>query len=196
MILLDEIETTFHPLWQKKFINIIIRFINEIRKKNLIPQENEYHLIFVTHSPFILSDIPRENIIFLDKYKKEDIEVKNGNQLEGNCKQIKGLKEKKQTFGANIHTLLSDSFFMEDGLMGEFAKDKINDVYNFIVHDNTNKIKTKEEAKKIIDIIGDTLVKRQLEELYNQKFNEPSKDEIIESLRKEIESLKAKNDSD
>ncbi|MDZ7818513.1 MAG: hypothetical protein U5K55_07810 [Aliarcobacter sp.] len=29
-------------------------------------------------------------------------------------------------FGANIHTLLSHGFFMKDGLMGEFAKGKID----------------------------------------------------------------------
>ena len=128
MIFLDEIETAFHPQWQKKFIDIIIKFINVIREKGLVPKSNIYHLIFVTHSSFILSDIPKENIIFLDKEKI------------GNCKVLSHdeVLLKKQTFGANIHTLLSDSFFMEDGLMGEFAKGKINDVYNFIVH-HTNR---------------------------------------------------------
>ena len=176
LLCFDEPELSLHPKWQKEYLNKLF-YVLKTTNQNI-------HLIFTSHSPFLLSDIPKQNIIFLDKDEN------------GNCKVVNGLKEKKQTFGANIHTLLSDSFFMENGLMGEFAKYKINDVYNFIVHNETDKIKTKEEAQQIIDIIGDALVKRQLEELYNQKFNEPSKDEIIELLRKEIESLKAKNDTD
>ena len=112
-ILIDEGETTFHPQWQKKYLSYLIYFLS-----NNFPEKN-FHLLLTSHSPFLLSDIPKENIIFLDKDEK------------GNCKVVNGLKEKKQTFGANIHTLLSDSFFMEDGLMGEFAKGKINEIKEF-----------------------------------------------------------------
>ena len=150
-------------------------------------------LFITTHSPFLLSDIPKQNIIFLDTY--DDKSEKYPNLKDGNCINVSSEIDIKP-FGANIHELLSHGFFMENGLMGEFAKSKINDVYNFIVHSQTDKIKTKEEAQQIINIIGDALIKRQLQELYNQKFKEPSKDEIIELLRKEIETLKANNDSD
>jgi predicted ATP-binding protein involved in virulence len=113
VMLIDEGETTFHPQWQKKYLSYLIYFLS----KNFSKQK--FHLILTSHSPFLLSDIPIQNIIFLDKDK------------QGNCKVVDGLKDKKQTFGANIHTLLSDSFFMEDGLMGEFAKNKINEIINF-----------------------------------------------------------------
>jgi len=115
----DEVETSLHPAWQKKIFNDIYN-IFKIWKKNV-------HLIFLTHSPFLLSDIPKENVIFLDTYRKDE----DSNQEEGNCKVVNGLKEKKQTFGANIHTLLSDGFFMDGGLMGEFAKGKINEIKKF-----------------------------------------------------------------
>jgi ABC-type multidrug transport system ATPase subunit len=125
LILLDEIEAFFHPQWSKQMLNILI---NEIKKDNI-------YLIFTTHSPFLLSDIPKQNIIFLDKDEN------------GNCKVVDGLKEKKQTFGANIHTLLSDSFFMEDGLMGEFAKGKINEIIEF--HKEVEEENSDKEALKI-----------------------------------------------
>ena len=55
----------------------------------------------------------------------------NGVKYEnGKCIVVDGLKKDK-TFGANIHTLLSDSFFLEDGLIGEFAKGKINEIIDF-----------------------------------------------------------------
>ncbi len=115
VMLFDEIELSFHPAWQKKIVDSLINIFHKISKEKKL----NLHLIFTTHSPFLLSDIPKQNIIFLDKNE------------EGKCKVVDGLKEKKQTFGANIHTLLSDSFFMEDGLMGEFAKGKINEIIDF-----------------------------------------------------------------
>jgi len=110
ILLIDECELYLHPNWQKKFLFYLIQFF----KKKI-------QIILTTHSPFLLSDIPKQNIIFLDKDEN------------GNCKVLKHDKvmNKKQTFGANIHTLLSDSFFMEDGLMGEFAKSKINEIKEF-----------------------------------------------------------------
>ena len=116
-ILIDEGETTMHPDWQKTYLKWYVDFLS----KNFT--DKKFHIIFTTHSPFLISDIPKQNIIFLDTYKKDE-----GEQKIGNCKVVDGLS---QTFGANIHTLLSDSFFMEDGLMGEFAKGKINEIKEF-----------------------------------------------------------------
>ena len=123
IFLFDEPELALHPNWQKQYLHEVITLCQKMKKK--------YQFIFTTHSPFLLSDIPKQNIIFLDK------------DANGNCKVVDGLKEKKQTFGANIHTLLSDSFFMEDGLMGEFAKGKINEIIDF------HKEVEKEDSDKI-----------------------------------------------
>jgi len=60
------------------------------------------------------------------------------------------------TFGANIHTLLSHGFFMEDGLMGEFAKEKINEVIKFL-NDKESEIKAKEDAQNIIKSANKTI---------------------------------------
>ena len=64
--------------------------------------------MIVTHSPFVLSDIPVDNILFLEK---------NGE---------KASKENMASFGANIHTMLVNCFFLKGGAMGEFAKEIIN----------------------------------------------------------------------
>ena len=104
----------------KDFVNIVSKYI----KKNM-------NFIFTSHSPFILSDIPKENVIFLEKYKKDE----DKDQKEGNCKNVTKDIELK-TFGANIHTLLSNGFFMSDGLMSEFAKIKITKILRFLNDDN------------------------------------------------------------
>ena len=124
---IDEFETGLHPRWQKNVFDVLKQILNKIFSQINI----KINLLITTHSPFLLSDIPKQNIIFLDTYKEDDKEVKNGDQKAGNCKVVDGLHDKQETFGANIHTLLSDSFFMEDGLMGEFAKGKINEIIDF-----------------------------------------------------------------
>lgn len=172
-IFFDEVESSFHPSWQKQFINTFLLFI---KLSNLFKSNQKINLLFITHSPFLISDLPKKNIIFL-KDGKQEFPFKD-----------------KQTFGANIHTLLSDGFFMSDGLMGEFSKGKINDVYRFLTGEESN-IQSKAEAKNIIDLIGEPLIQKQLEDIYNQKFQLQSKDEIIQELQNKIAELeKSQND--
>lgn len=188
IFLADEIDNSLHPEWKKK---VIYKIVNLFRSCVSSREEINVHLIFSTHSPFLLSDIPKQNIIFLDTYKESDSEVGTGEQKVGNCKVVDGLKEKKQTFGANIHTLLSDAFFMEDGLMGEFAKEKIQDVINFL-NNKKSKIQSEEEAWNIIQIIGEPFLKYKLEEKFHEKYssNKVKNGAKIKRLEQEIERLK------
>jgi ABC-type multidrug transport system ATPase subunit len=146
VILLDEPTNSFHPQWQKQYISELTQSF----KRSAI------HFIITSHTPFLLSDIPKQNIIFLDKDEK------------GNCKVVDGLKEKKQTFGANIHTLLSDSFFMDDGLMGAFAKSKIDKAITLLNQDKLDE-KDLKYCEQIISIIGEPIVKNQLQRMLDSK---------------------------
>ena len=137
------------------------------------------HFILTSHSPFLLSDIPKQNIIFLDKDEN------------GNCKVVDGLKDKKQTFGANIHTLLSDSFFMEDGLMGEFAKGKIDKAIKLLNQDNLDK-KDLKYCEQIISIIGEPIVKNQLQRMLDSK--RLKKVDEIDAIKKSMEEMKKRLD--
>jgi len=159
IVLLDEIDIGFHPDWQKRTIQYMIDFLK------LMP-DRKFHLIFTTHSPFLLSDIPKENIVFLND--KSSI---------------------NQTFGANIHTLLSDSFFMEDGLMGEFAKGKINEIIDFFNAKNEIYKDKQDKLLKIINTIGEPFLKDKLLFMYNEKYPKTNEEKIIE-LQKQIESIK------
>jgi len=172
ILLLDEIDIGFHPDWQKRTIQYIIDFLSFIPEK-------KFHLIFTTHSPFLLSDIPKQNIIFLDKDEN------------GKCKVVNGLNEKKQTFGANIHTLLSDSFFMEDGLMGEFAKGKIDEVIRLLNQDKLDEKELK-YCEQIISIIGEPIVKNQLQRMLDSK--RLKKVDEIDAIKKSMEAMQKRLD--
>jgi predicted ATPase len=171
----DEIELYFHPDYQRRFINDLLRNIEN--NKHLIKGDyiKGINLIFSTHSPFILSDIPEQNILKLEYDKK--VEYSKPINLKG------------QTFGANIHDLLASSFFLENGSMGEYAKTYIDSIYEQI---NCNEINenTFSVLNKKIDLIGEDLIKDRLEFLLNQKYGQRSKDQIIEELRDEINRLR------
>lgn len=181
LLLIDEGDILFHPNWQKKFINYVYKFLE------LNFSDYKYHLIITSHSPFILSDLPKENVIFLEKYKKDE----DKNQKEGNCKNATKDIELK-TFGANIHTLLSNGFFMSDGLMGEFAKSKITEILEYL-NDTKNKVILKtiqeKQIKPIIESIGEDFLRNKLLDLYYKKFIKDKKEKEKHILENKIEEL-------
>ncbi len=163
LFLLDEPELSLHPSWQQKYFNEL--------KNSLQQSRYALSIVVTSHSPFILSDLPKENVIFLDKGKQVDVNI--------------------ETFGANIHTLLSHGFFMKDGLMGEFAKGKINETIKFL-NKEQSEIKNEKEAKNIIDKIGEPFLQEKLLELYEMSYP-PSNEEKIQSLKEQIKELENAN---
>ena len=106
-IILEEIELYFHPDYQRRFIDSLIYLLEHSQIDDAITDVN---IIMVTHSPFILSDIPKCNVLFL-KDGRPDTSMQSN------------------TFGANIHNLLKNGFFLPGLPMGEFANRKINDLF-------------------------------------------------------------------
>ena len=143
----------------------------------------KHHIILVSHSPFLVSDLPRENIIFLDK------------DAEGNC-VVKAPQDMERTFGANIHSLYRSSFFM-DGVMGKFAEEKIDGVIKdlngrFDAIEEERKETRKKEMEYIIGQIGEPIIRNELRKMYNEKFHLfGSLDERIAKLEGELAELKS-----
>ncbi|WP_196888872.1 AAA family ATPase [Aureivirga sp. CE67] len=110
-LILDEIELYAHPEYQRKFLSDLLVSLSKLPLKSDNGGVKAINILFVTHSPFIISDILKSNILFLE----------DGEPY---------LKEMKNTFGANIHELLTNSFFMES-TMGAFATKKIKEIVDF-----------------------------------------------------------------
>ena len=55
LIILDEVETSFHPEWQRRFLNRLLSFLSY-----LLSKEDSVQIIYTTHSPITLSDLPKE----------------------------------------------------------------------------------------------------------------------------------------
>jgi len=174
IILLDEADLGFHPVWKKKFINTILQtlplFFEALKLCKSI------QIIFTTHDPLSLSDLPNYNVVYLDRLDDEMVVIDNNN-----------LENPKRTFGANITDLLADSFFIEDGLIGDFAKDKINETIGWLKE--SDKVEDKEYYKKLIDNIDEQIVRRKLAEMYDEKTKDDFYKNMLES---EMEIIKQK----
>ena len=124
-----------------------------------------------------------------EKYSKLNID----DLEDGNCINVsKHIKLK--TFGANIHTLLSNGFFMSDGLMGEFAKSKISEILDFL--NDKKKLETiqKEQIKPIIESIGEDFLRNKLLTLYYKKFTNDKKEIEKQILKNRIDELQKQYD--
>jgi hypothetical protein len=105
-------------------------------------------------------------------------------------KQDTPFKE-EQTFGANIHTLLSHSFFMKEGLMGEYARKKIEEIFDYLKNDKSLITMKKKEVEPFINMIGEDILKEKLLMLFKIK-NPKSNKQKIKDLKKEIKRLERK----
>ncbi len=171
-IILEEIELYFHPEFQRQFINKLLRSIGKINLNEI----DSLNFCFVTHSPFILSDIPKNNVLFLK-------EGKPTREMQEN------------TFGANVHTLLQNSFFLHSVPIGDFAKEKINLLFSLLHKGETSIVKNnkREDIYSQILLVSEPFIRDQLLKLYNSlSKNSQIKDlaEEIYNLKKQIEQLK------
>lgn len=161
-VLIDEGEVGFHPQWQKEYLNNILKFLRGLT-------DLKVQLIVTSHSPFVLSDLPRTNVILLER-----------NQ-EGKS-YVAGLTSSDQTFAANIHELFTDSFFIRNGTMGDFARTKIEEAIRLIKKEDITDIET-ENLRRLINLVGEPLIKDRLADMFNERFDK------VETLESRISRL-------
>lgn len=167
VFLLDESDLGFHPFWKRKYIKILTKILP------IIFSDKKISIIITTHDPLTLSDIPNYSVAYLNKTESftEILDHKDG-------------MRPKRTFGANISDLLADSFFIKDGLIGEFAIAKIDQTILWLNNpeDNSNE----QYHKLLIENIDEPIIRRKLSEMYSEKM----KDNLAKKLLlEEIKSL-------
>jgi predicted ATP-dependent endonuclease of OLD family len=180
-ILIDEGDLYLHPEWQRNYLSDLHKYLPQFFKGKQI------QLFITSHSPFVISDLPRQNTILLNKVK-------------GRCEVVDS-DEFDRTFGANIHELYTKSFFLDKGLIGEFAKNKIQDAIRYLKHNSLNPESElnpkpiedwdRNKVKDLISIVGEPLISERLQKLYDEKYKsrEEIKREILR-LRKLLDDKK------
>lgn len=184
LLLLDEADLGFHPVWKKKFVQSIVSTITYFF--NSLENTPNVQILFSTHDPLTLSDLPNKNIIYLSK----DIDTDKTIILD-----YTDPARPNKSFAANITDLLSDSFFIENGLIGDFVKNQINEVIKWLNNDikiikgSDEEINAK-RIKKIIQIIDEPILKIKLLEMYGEKMGTSVRNEILDQQIKYLESLR------
>ncbi|MCQ2082689.1 MAG: hypothetical protein MJZ11_13665, partial [Lachnospiraceae bacterium] len=138
-LVFDEMEISFHPEYQRQFVNHLTTTI-----KNMdLNKECSFNIFLITHSPFILSDIPASNILYLEDGSPN-------------------AKKDRLSFAQNIGDMMYSSFFMEKTI-GEFAESKLKELIKFKRGKNPSMLQS--EADAILKSIGDPVIRSLIEEI-------------------------------
>ncbi|MFM5734050.1 AAA family ATPase [Aeromonas hydrophila] len=130
-IFIDEGEVFLHPELQRHYVSNLIEFIEKIKQ-----HKSKIKLIVTSHSPLILSDLPKESTNFFGY----DIDAE------------------KSFFGANLYDLYSEGFTVNK-TVGEFSYRKIKAISSNIKNKKSDPL-----LSKMIDIIGDDFLRKVLKE--------------------------------
>ena len=108
LFLLDEPETHFNPDWRSLFISTLRDCLEQADDKIL----SEF--LITSHSPFIVSDCKKENVIVFEKQK-------------GKNRKVKVSRPDFNTFGASVN-LLTHKLFHKEETISEIANKRLNDI--------------------------------------------------------------------
>lgn len=149
--ILDEVELYFHPDLQRRYVKSILDALANLDLRNI----EGINILMITHSPFILSDIPHSNIL---------------------CLNNEGVQISRKTFGGNIHEMLGDTFFMETTI-GALAQKHIVDfigAYNEPdeVSRRTKFVKGSSKFKCLKEIMADDYLAGEIGDMYDEMFDQ------------------------
>lgn len=178
-VILDEGEIGFHPAWQQGYIKHMVESLPKLFGNSSKGPLPHIHLIVATHSPISLSDIPREHVVVLQTEDQRE----SGSTIQD------------QTFGANIHNLYRNSFFLANHLLGDFAHDKIQAVIDDLGKGDVIG-KRADEMLATIGLIGEPVIRETLLARYNERFAQGHDDESrLDYYREQIKEIEARRKS-
>ena len=168
-VILEEIELYFHPELQRTYLKRLFDGIKQVD----IPNIKSLNICFVTHSPFVLSDIPARNILALKKDTRDTEKIS------------------LSTFGANIHEMLKNSFFLKNGSIGDYAFWVITQIIESLqnVADKKEIINTGVELHNKIMLIDEPIIRNVLLREYHKLYPSNSKEQEIAELKKKLAEL-------
>ena len=146
ILLLDEPEIHMHPDLSRRFVKELLKWLRMRRGR-------KYQIILITHSPFLLSDIERHNVQYIEKCVDGSVLIR---------------RPKSQTFAANIHDILSDAIIL-DSPYGEFARQEIKNALRQLQkvekqgRARTDKTTVKHTLQKLSGDVGEQILAKQLE---------------------------------
>lgn len=173
-VIFEEVELYFHPEYQRTLIQYLLTQIEQARLKNI----KGIQLIYVTHSPFILTDMLDRNVMYLSKEGKP--------------------RPDKRTFAANIYDLLDDHFFLDE-TVGDVALQKLQTLVS-LYHDQRYEhrglkfLQLEPEFRKLKDQIADNYLREDYSRMYYELLATYMRGKLNEEIAKaeqHVEELRA-----
>lgn len=178
-LIFDEAELYYHPEYQRQFID---KLLGILKRSHFEKDIDSINITIVTHSPFMLSDIPNSNILALK-------DGKHDTSFEG------------KTLGANIYDLLSNQFFMESAI-GAHVEKIINEIIDDYNKFKSRNCETEEELIKKYDNkdgknfyakfsqeVGDEYLRDVIQDMVFQMQGKDYRERKIESYNRKIKQL-------
>lgn len=188
-LFLDEADLTYHPEWQRLLVSKLNEILPVMFRDPYEETEKDYgckdiQVILATHSPLLLSDIPLQSCIFLQRLQEAGYSCEES--VESNKEEFKDVTHMQnnadvihntglaQTFGANIHGILSNAFFL-DHTIGQYAYNKIREIFYNLKKledspDDPELLKDCMPYSEVIALVGDPIIRNKLQRLYNRCF--------------------------
>lgn len=158
----DEPDIHLHPEWKRHFLIKYISCIKRIREtlNNQVKDHNfaskKYSILMTTHSPFLLSDIPIEHVVYLEQTN----EISKSGLLKTIIRS-----DMPCTFAGNIGEMFYNNFFMDETI-GEFAKQEITEALKDLSNCKVD-AKRLQTIESLFDMVGDKLLKNLLKDKLN-----------------------------
>ena len=162
-LIFEEIELYYHPEYQRQLVNMLVKYISNMQLDSI----KNVNILISSHSPFVLSDIPKSNVLFM----------KDG------CPQP---KMQENTFGANINGLLKNGFFLPTLPIGEFAYQKINKMFEKLHEGVFNKDELLKLRNDIMQV-GEPYLRGQLLKLYKDYEVVVNNNHLMETINRIID---------
>ncbi|WP_182423870.1 AAA family ATPase [Bacteroides fragilis] len=173
-LIFDEAELYYHPEFQRIFVRRLLENLAICHIDRRIIRS--INIIIVTHSPFLLSDIPETNILFLGDEEQQG---------------------KQKTLGANIYDLLKSSFFMKYAI-GDFAQHKLNELMEVYYNKKDSKnrqdifLEKYDEFKFTAEHIADDYLSKTFLFMFHEMQQEFKPEDARSRIEKELQDMELK----
>ena len=144
VLLLDEPDCRFHPEWSRNFVLNLTQLLNTD-----VFRDYRYQVIISTHSPLLVSDVPKESVHCLHRDKSGRVTI----------------EASEYELMSNLNDLITDSFFA-DSVFGAYAEQYANQLLRDINAAEQLEVLSKNRLKELrcrLDRIEDAVIRGSLD---------------------------------
>lgn len=138
LICIDEGDLYLHPEWQLEFVERLIKCLPEL-------SEGKVQIVFTTHSPILISDLPHQCVVILNHERESCIGA------------INQITERQKTFAANIYDIYQHSFGLNQKRSGNLSSGYLRKVFK-ILDKATLSQQDSENLRLALSVIDDDVI--------------------------------------